>query len=233
MHRRTAWWIFTLLVAATVFFRLAPSVDIAVSRLFYDGNAFFSASAFWRTVRPLPIAVTQGLVAVLAILWGIWLWRYARRRKKPDFLSFAKLAFPSVAILLGPGLSTNLVLKEHWGRPRPDDLKIFGGDATFVLPWDISDQCLNNCSFVAGEVSTALWLATFIPLLPAAWHERTFWLVALYTLFIGWLRIALGAHFLSDVVFSILLNGLVFWFVWGWFFERETVETALPSASEI
>ena len=56
-------------------------------------------------------------------------------------------------LALAPGLLTNVILKSHWGRPRPIDVVEFGGDQHFVPWWDPRGDCPDNCSFVAGEPS--------------------------------------------------------------------------------
>lgn len=228
MGQRTVWWILVGLLLATLVFRKIPALDIEASRLFFDDGFFLAREDFWRGVRRLSITLTKLLVPLLLVLWILRLLRPAGNPHLP----FVKLAFPTLSLLLGPVLVTNLIFKENWGRPRPKHLEVFGGDASFILPWDVSDQCVSNCSFVSGETSSAIWLFSLIPLLPVAWHYRALWLVALYTLVISGLRIAFGGHFLSDVVFSILLNGLVIWWVWGLFFERADTIKPLIWANE-
>ncbi|MEI9804295.1 MAG: hypothetical protein WDN48_07260 [Pseudolabrys sp.] len=58
---------------------------------------------------------------------------------------------------LGPGLAVNVLLKDHWGRPRPIDVTQFGGMDKFVPWWDPRGACPNNCSFVSGDVAGAFW----------------------------------------------------------------------------
>ena len=38
------------------------------------------------------------------------------------------------SVLLGPGLTSNVLFKENWGRPRPISLQQFAGTAPFQ-PW--------------------------------------------------------------------------------------------------
>ena len=42
--------------------------------------------------------------------------------------------FLAVTLALGPGVVTNLIFKDHWGRPRPIDVTEFGGSDRF-MPW--------------------------------------------------------------------------------------------------
>ena len=217
-----------LIVLATLIFRRFPEIDIEASRLFYDQGFYLSDQPLWRSIRSLSIVLTKLLVPLLVVLWIIRLWR----PKVPQLLSFARLGFVSVSLIMGPLLITNLVLKDHWGRARPRSLDIFGGDKDYSLPWSLSDQCVSNCSFISGETSSALWLLTLIVFLPLQWHGRAVVAVGLYTLLISTLRIGFGGHFLSDTIFSILVNMLAFWWVWGWFFDRGTNPHPLAWANE-
>ena len=40
--------------------------------------------------------------------------------------------FLVVTLALGPGVVTNLILKDHWHRPRPIDVTEFGGSFRFT-----------------------------------------------------------------------------------------------------
>ena len=53
--------------------------------------------------------------------------------------------FLIATLALGPGLLTNVLLKDHWGRPRPIDVRQFGGDYRFKPWWDPRGDCPNNC----------------------------------------------------------------------------------------
>ena len=65
--------------------------------------------------------------------------------------------FLIATLALGPGIITNVILKDHWGRSRPIDVQQFGGTDKFTPWWDPRGECPNNCSFVAGESSGAFW----------------------------------------------------------------------------
>jgi hypothetical protein len=43
--------------------------------------------------------------------------------------------FVLICVILGPGLIINLVLKDHWGRPRPRQIVEFGGRYEYVQPF--------------------------------------------------------------------------------------------------
>jgi hypothetical protein len=67
---------------------------------------------------------------------------------------------------VGPGLTANLVLKENWGRPRPNSVEQFAGNAPFQPWWRPSQSCQRNCSFVSGEASQAFWTVAPASLAP-------------------------------------------------------------------
>lgn len=165
----------------------------------------FRESPFWQILRdvgfkgPLLLAGIGGL----AYLWP---------RAKAPIMTPARLA-PAVlgasALWLGSLGLINMVIKPVFGRPRPDDLTLFGGTDTYVFPGSISDQCAVNCSFMSGEASTALALAFFALLLPASLRIAGTVLALMVALFISGLRVAFGGHFLSDVVMAWWLVILV------------------------
>jgi membrane-associated phospholipid phosphatase len=114
------------------------------------------------------------------------------------------------ALVIGPGLVVNGLFKSLWGRPRPVAVDIFGGDAPYQTVWQISDWCQSNCSFVSGEASSAAWLVAATVLIPARLRSVLVPPVVLYALLLSLNRLAFGGHFLSDIVLSWAISGLVF-----------------------
>src|SRR5581483_5489926 len=84
------------------------------------------------------------------------------------------------------------------------------GDAHAFKPWwDSSGPCRRNCSFVSGEVSAGMAMAAAAAALPAEVSGAAILLTWAFTGLIAFLRVAFGAHFLSDVVLAALLTHLV------------------------
>jgi membrane-associated PAP2 superfamily phosphatase len=117
--------------------------------------------------------------------------------------------FILLCVMLGPGLIINVVLKDHWGRPRPRQLVEFGGRFEYVQPliptWTPSG--IPCKSFPCGHCSVGYLYAIGWWL----WRRRhprwaavslAVGLVAGTLLGLG--RMAGGAHFLSDAVWSAL-----------------------------
>ena len=119
------------------------------------------------------------------------------------------LLFLALSMALAPGLMANLVLKDHWSRPRPVQVAEFGGAMEF-RPWHRTDgACKRNCSFVSGEGSSAFW--TLAPAIMAPPPVRPYAVVAAlaFGTAVSVLRIAFGGHFLSDTIFAALLTALI------------------------
>ena len=137
---------------------------------------------------------------------------FPRRR----MLIEARAALFLIATLaLGPGILTNVILKDHWGRPRPIDVQQFYGDYRFVPWWDPFGGCPNNCSFVAGEPSGAFWTLAPAALAGPELQPLAYGAALAFGVAVGVLRIAAGAHFFSDVVFAGVLMYLVIWVAHG------------------
>jgi membrane-associated PAP2 superfamily phosphatase len=123
--------------------------------------------------------------------------------------------FLILTMALGPGVLTNLILKEHWGRARPIDITELGGDFRFTPWWDPRGNCPNNCSYVAGEPSGAFWTLAPAALAPPQWRALAYGAALTFGAAVGLLRIAGGGHFFTDVVFSGVFTFLVIWAIHG------------------
>ncbi len=97
-----------------------------------------------------------------------------------------------------------MVLKEYWGRYRPQVISQFSGTKPYTDWWILGD-CRGNCSFVSGEVAAAAWMFAPAMLLPAPWRGIAVAVVAAYTAFVSFSRMAAGKHFLTDTLFAVLV----------------------------
>ena len=151
----------------------------------------------YEELRPALAYVVGAYVAGLVIAGSI----ATMRRSTVAGIGARGWAFLLIALIVGPGLMVNAVLKENWGRARPDDITAFGGGRTFTAALQPSDQCTHNCSFVAGDPSMGFYLQAFAYVRR---RRQRAWLAGGLAAggLIGLFRIALGAHFLSDVIFS-------------------------------
>ena len=188
-------------VLAGLAFLLAPGLDLAASRVFYDPQGGFFAAA-WPAVRLLERsipAIAWGIGAVV-VAGGVSLAVFRRQLWRLDTRA---LIFVAVATALGPGLVVNAVMKDHWGRARPVQTQVFGGAREFTPAPLIADQCDRNCSFVSGHAALGFSLVSFGFLLPAGARRRGAVAAAIgFGALVGLGRIAAGRHFLSDVVYA-------------------------------
>lgn len=215
-----------LVAAATALFLLFPGIDLTMSRLFYEpGQGFVLA-------RWPPAVFVSAAVPWLA--WGIALFVLAAAAwlfltERPLWrLDRKALVFIAAAAALGPGLFVNTILKDHWGRARPAQIAAFGGSHHFTPAPLPAAECATNCSFVCGHAALGFVLVAFAFLLPAGSPRRRAVTAALALgALIGLDRIALGRHFLSDVVFAgLLVYGTTAALYW-WIVERDGLSAPL------
>jgi membrane-associated PAP2 superfamily phosphatase len=195
-------------LAFSALFALFPAVDIAASEAFFRAGAGFPLSqepllkAFRKSADLALLLIVSGLIVTL--VWGI------ARRGLSALVSSRRSVFLIAALVIGPGLVVNGVFKSWWGRPRPVAVDLFGGEAPYQTVWRISDWCQSNWSFVSGEASSAAWLVAATVLIPARLRSVLVPPVVLYALLLSLNRLAFGGHFLSDIVLSWAISGLVF-----------------------
>lgn len=199
-------------VLASGLFIAFPGLDEAASGFFFDGTGF-------------PVSAIPAVEILRVVLWSsedLWflmsvLFVMLARRGPVLNLTSRDWGFQALLFALGPGLVVNGILKRFWGRARPFMTEDFGGSARFSRAWEISDQCARNCSFVSGEMAGASVLAVALLLTLRANSDRiapglvragqglAFAIPACTAL----QRVAVGRHYLSDVVISAALIGLL------------------------
>ena len=204
------------LVAAIVFVAV-PEIDLFVSGLFYRGSHDFAFGE-------------QGLPEAIRLLLDLMFWtvcaaaiagvlRFAIWRRPLFGQSIAIWAFLVLLLAVGPGLVANSLLKENWGRARPDEIVQFGGQKTFSLPLIPSGQCTRNCSFVAGEVSSVFAAVLGLAMLAQRRRRMMFASALGIGAVAAVIRIGQGGHFLSDTLFAMIFMAFVavasHWLVFG------------------
>jgi len=191
-----------------ILFVARPEIDLAVSRLFYAGSGIwrYNSSDFWPALPNLWVPRIGRSVLVLLILVALI------GRLRPNFVPPAtrdSIAFLLVAALLGPVVGVEAI-KTLTERARPSDIAPFGGTRTFTPAFLPAGQCEGNCAFVSGHAATTAFL-----LLAPGWRRRRRlpWLLLAIvgTACTGLARIAVSAHFLSDVVFAWYVSYGALW----------------------
>src|ERR1044072_1085645 len=177
-------------------FAIWPQLDVAISRPFFSETyRVFPVqySLVARNLRDLFTYMIAALVAPAFIAVAVKLVLPRRRM----LISARAALFLITTIALAPGLMANVILKDHWGRPRPAEVTAFNGPEQFRPWWDPRGNCERNCSFVAGEGAGGFW--TLAPAALAPPHLRPLAYAAGLAVgaAAGLLRLSRGAAFLS------------------------------------
>jgi lipid A 4'-phosphatase len=201
-----------------VVFAVDPSLDIRGALFFrslVEQPELRPAGRIVELVRELgPLVIVAAIAPAVASLLMKMFWP-----KRPTLMTSSAALFLIFSLALGPGLLVNAILKENWARPRPGMVTEFGGDYVFKPWWDPRGTCDSNCSFVSGETSSAVWMTAPALLVPPPWRYAALGAAGLYAVVVASLRMLVGGHFLSDVIFAGVFTGLVIWAVHGFFFR--------------
>lgn len=203
-----------LLGLVSLMFAAMPSIDLSVSRLFWEPVAGFYLNengfltAFRDINRYLPWIVSGAAVALLLLTPRVWHLKYS---PQPHKLLFVVTFFAA-----GPGLGVHLI-KMLIGRARPRVLEEFGGAAVFTPPWQLTDQCVRNCSFISGEAASAFALLTLVLFVRPKYATLYLGAVGIVAAGFSFNRVMLGAHFLSDVVIAWTVMFVLAVLLWQWF----------------
>lgn len=208
MHK--IWSFITIcLLGGLALLRYVDMVDLAVASYFYSEHCRCFPANDLAGVRWLDQTIRwAGRLAIPILI--VWILRYkylAMLTKSNEQVYRQKiraLLFMIVLGMLTPVIFIHEVLKGEIGRARPRHVEQFSGTNSFTAAWVKSKACRGDCSFTSGHVAFGAWLT-------AGWYlgGRQRWLFlslgAAVTCLIGWLRMAQGAHFLTDVIGSVLL----------------------------
>ncbi|MBW1691489.1 MAG: phosphatase PAP2 family protein [Deltaproteobacteria bacterium] len=189
-------------------------VDIALQEAFYspDKGWYMRDSNPWKFLYDYGNIPGLFLAAASLIVLAL---SFAYRKA----LRYRKIAlFLAVLLALGPGLITYSIFKDHWGRPRPGQLEIFGGEDTFLPVW-VKGNPGQGKSFPSGHASIGFYLfAPFFFLRRSAKRWAVFFLALGigYGMVMGIGRMVQGGHFASDVVWAgglTYLTGLLLFYI--------------------
>jgi membrane-associated PAP2 superfamily phosphatase len=195
-------------------FGIWPDLDLKLAAPFFDPEH----GGFWRSYNPVYLRARDAatwLIALVVLPAVIALVLKLLRPRRPLVIPGRAIVLMLLTLALGPGVVTNLVLKEHWGRPRPIDVAQFGADEHFRPWWDPRGDCPKNCSFIAGEPSGAFSTLAPAALVPPQWRGLAYGAALAFGAAVGVLRMVVGAHFFSDVVFAGVFTFLVIWVTHG------------------
>jgi len=191
-----------------------PAFDLQVAAYFYrpEVKATVATLMPWlETLRDWNVYFTAAFVLVSI---GSLVLKLVRPRA-PMLVPARACLLILMTFVLGPALLTNVILKPHSGRPRPAAVVELGGTQPFVQWWDWRGECDGNCSFVSGEASGAYALLAPAAVAPPPWRIVAIGAAVVYGTAVGLIRIAVGGHFLTDVIFAGVFMALIVWLLHG------------------
>lgn len=177
-------------------------IDVWLSGAFYDPQRsprwFLSEALPWRWLYygEYPVVI---LALAAAVVW-VGSWRY-----RPWLRYRRTCAFFVLAVLLGPGLLVNGVVKPVWGRPRPKQTAIFGSSRPYQHWWkpgeigDGKSLPSGHASMGYALVAVAYWVA---PSRSPRRQRRVLVVALAYGSLLGLTRIIQGGHFATDVLWA-------------------------------
>jgi len=196
---RAPWlWPLVILISLTAALRFTD-LDLIVADAFYVDSAGFPfkhtrAAVVLHELCPAIVAMVVLYFAV-AMIGSRWSTTLRSRRIAASFLL--------VSMALGPGLVVNTIFKGHFGRPRPSEVTRYGGPYEYRRVWEWGPRV--GQSFPSGDASIGFYFGV-----PAflVWRRRPragrgfLVLGLLMGAVFGLSRIAQGAHWTSDVLWS-------------------------------
>jgi membrane-associated phospholipid phosphatase len=204
-------------VVTGLVFGLYPGLDLEVARYFHAfedrSRNMFALRLFPPLMKARDTGLWIGTILVAPAVCALIVKLLLPRRRM--LISGRATVFLIATMALAPGLLVNVLLKDHWGRPRPIDVTQLGGNQNFVAWWDPRGDCPSNCSFVSGDVAGAAW--TFAPaaLAPPHWRALAYAAALALAVGMGTIRVMAGAHFPSDVIFAGIFTFLIVWITYA------------------
>ena len=205
-------------LACGLFFTLFADYDIAVSRYFYEQNDGFIGKT--NDIIRLIFYSIPILSESFAVICVVDFLSMLFKQKPFDFVSclrkfiITKSFYLLLTLAIGPALIVNYGLKDNFGRARPHQIVEFNGEKQFTRAFVISDQCQKNCSFSSGHAAMAFYFTALAFIARASLFNVIFIGGIIFGSLVGYIRIIMGGHFISDVAVSafivILVNYMVY-----------------------
>ena len=224
MNRTGLLVVLAIAAAIGIIFAAFPDLDLKITRLFFQPRErwfvltryiFVDENKWLLRVRD----ATMWLVAALALAPVAALILKLLRPSKPMLMSPRTIVFLLGTLALAPGVLANAVLKEHWGRPRPIELREFNGSESFAPWWDPRGTCDQNCSFISGEGAGAFWTLAPAALAPPPARAVAYAAALVFGIAVGTMRIAVGGHFFTDIAFAGAFTFLIVWLAYALLFR--------------
>jgi lipid A 4'-phosphatase len=205
-------------------FAIFPGLDLAITRLFFEPRERWFLLTYYMFVDGHMWVLhlrdaTMWIVAALALAPVAALILKLIRPSKPMLMSPRSIVFLLGTLALAPGVLANGVLKEHWARPRPIEVRGFTGTDSFMPWWDPRGACDQNCSFISGEGAGAFWTLAPAALAPPQARALAYAAAVAFGTAVGAMRIAVGGHFFTDVAFAGVFTFLIIWVAYALLFR--------------
>ena len=230
-----------ILTVFTIIFR-TTNLDLWIQNQFYIEKAHtFNRYAmpwyYFYKFGPMP-AVIYFIVLCVIFVFGFFLVKIVLDFDIPKYKKFVynfnirkyrKATFYAVLVMiLGPGLLVNSIFKNSWGRPRPEECKIYNGEFAYVKVWSHSKDNPSNGSFPAGHPSVGFFLV-FLYFLYRKRNKKAAYaglaLSLIYGIILGLTRMIQGGHFASDVLWCwgfVYLSALILYYCFRYDIPPET-----------
>jgi lipid A 4'-phosphatase len=224
MNRTGLLVVLALAVAIGAIFAAFPDLDLHITRLFFEPRERWFLLTYYMFVDGHMWLLrlrdaTMWIVAALAFAPVAALILKLLRPAKPMLMSPRSILFLLGTLALAPGVLANGLLKEHWGRPRPIEVREFTGNDSFVPWWDPRGACDQNCSFISGESAGAFWTLAPAALAPPPVRAVAYAAAIAFGIGVGAMRIAAGGHFFTDIAFAGVFTFLIIWVAYALLFR--------------
>lgn len=198
--------VFFILVGLSLY--LFPEIDIFMSNLFYNPNKGFTLRYNFYTHNISKAAIF--LVFIIFLWLSCKLIIHYCKTQKIDI----KILYLLIVCSMVPGFVIHKIVKEHYHRARPYSIEKFGGTAKFTPAPIVGDQCYENCSFVSSHAAIGFMFFAFAFVKRGKQRRNMMIFATFFGLFLGFIRIMQGKHFLSDVLYSGMITFLISYFLY-------------------
>ncbi|MDX9949000.1 MAG: phosphatase PAP2 family protein [Candidatus Cloacimonadaceae bacterium] len=189
-----------LILALGTWLIRSQGLDLKYQSHFYRGNGIWMGNKAWGFEFIYKYGTLPSLIVALAgvavFVTSFFSKNLARWRRSGLFLA--------LAMLLGPMLLVNAILKENWGRPRPSQVIEFGGIYAYEPPLSI-DHSSPGKSFPSGHASMTFYFFALYFIFRGRKKRLAAWSLVFSLVFgfgMGLVRMAQGGHFISDILWA-------------------------------
>ena len=208
-------------ITIALLFYFCPAIDLWFSSFFFDPSLMspvLDNKGFFLHDNTLVILFTRlaEFILVCVTLWGLYIVMniYNKHSQGVELSSIHQLyQLLYVLCVCVIGISVIYFMKLYYGRARPFHIAEFGGVKMFTRAFAVSNQCINNCSFISSHAAAGFILFPFSFLYSGLKRKIFILLGIILGATTGLARIISGYHFLSDVVFSGFLLFFISYFL--------------------